>query len=54
MFPIVVGAPVLPVVPVVLAPVVVAPRFQGWVGFAPAWGVHMDWMEEVGLAFDKT
>ncbi|KAI7230214.1 hypothetical protein KC330_g7077 [Hortaea werneckii] len=30
MFPIVVGAPVLPVVPVVLAPVVVAPRFQGW------------------------
>ncbi|KAI7514378.1 hypothetical protein KC347_g672 [Hortaea werneckii] len=41
MFPIVVGVPVLPVVPVV-----VAPRFQGWVGFAPAWGVHMDWMEE--------
>ncbi|RMZ35161.1 hypothetical protein D0859_00660, partial [Hortaea werneckii] len=40
-FPIVVGVPVLPVVPVV-----VAPRFQGWVGFAPAWGLHMDWMEE--------
>ncbi|RMX86097.1 hypothetical protein D0869_03327 [Hortaea werneckii] len=46
MFPIVVDAPVLPVVPVVLAPVVVAPRFQGWVGFAPAWEVHMDWMED--------
>ncbi|GAB1737839.1 hypothetical protein NU219Hw_g2317t1 [Hortaea werneckii] len=41
MFPIVVGVPVLPVVPVV-----VAPRFQGWVGFAPAWGVYMDWMED--------
>ncbi|OTA25583.1 hypothetical protein BTJ68_11266 [Hortaea werneckii EXF-2000] len=41
MFPIVVGVPVLPVVPVV-----VAPRFQGWVGFAPAWEASMDWMEE--------
>ncbi|KAI7206923.1 hypothetical protein KC343_g5999 [Hortaea werneckii] len=41
MFPIVVGVPVLPVVPVV-----VAPRFQGWVGFAPAWETYMDWMEE--------
>ncbi|KAI7358387.1 hypothetical protein D0864_07225 [Hortaea werneckii] len=41
MFPIVVGVPVLPVVPVV-----VAPRFQGWVGFAPAWETSMDWMEE--------
>ncbi|RMZ12035.1 hypothetical protein D0860_03155 [Hortaea werneckii] len=41
MFLIVVGVPVLPVVPVV-----VAPRFQGWVGFAPAWEASMDWMEE--------
>ncbi|KAI7373328.1 hypothetical protein KC336_g20438, partial [Hortaea werneckii] len=41
MFPIVVGVPVLPVVPIV-----VAPRFRGWMEFAPAWGTYMDWMEE--------
>lgn len=46
MFPIVVGVPVLPVVPVI-----VAPRFQGWIGFAPAWETHMGWMEEVGFVF---